>query len=646
MHPTLKRGLAFDDDYYVHPDDVIEQLPRTSLSDAERSAKRRRIERIAAQCLQGKAPVLLTASLRGPFNDGWKNPWTQAKKTKRKSSERADSTLDARASGSTSQKKELSKAKRRIRSASRKPLETRTKIASPETSRAATYDMEDVNESHTLEDIEVPPATAPSSSEHDVSGATEFYSADTGRRVRSKSPLTNPFWLRRTESAERFNMKRSADENIHSSPTRPRSREQGDARPMLHLAKPKVQLGVRNPVRAVSPVDVRSSASAPMVISSPVKPTALGGKEAILSPLQPTFTPAVNAIPTEDLAPKMQPAQVQSLAPVEAPTPATALRDPSPVARLVAAPDSASQHPGETVERPASAPSQPKSSTGFLYKKVEATKWTIGNAPRSKPRAVNFNSSPIVKIPPKASKSSSQHVDVDVQPDATSPNPVDVSRLSEHSQQNAGSQVNEAEEEQQSLKSCRSSWQSAMSTQAAMLLAQLEFQESTFPTSSSRTTRAWSQSQSQETPRQLIPEPSPSITPISVFRPALEQPHYMPSVLRGPPMSTQDLFAAASPFAFSTVKKKPETQHGNLRIAMIPFNDQAEKNFNDSPCSPAASPERTTLKEKNVALSPWSLNFRQSQDSLKARSFHDVDVSQNISNHLHFAERLLRGFDT
>jgi hypothetical protein len=60
----------------------------TILSDSEqddieqRAAKRRRIERIAEQYLQGQSVYILTAGLKGPFDPlSWINPWASKKKT-------------------------------------------------------------------------------------------------------------------------------------------------------------------------------------------------------------------------------------------------------------------------------------------------------------------------------------------------------------------------------------------------------------------------------------------------------------------------------------------------------------------------------------------------------------------------------------
>ncbi|KAJ5894769.1 hypothetical protein N7495_006460 [Penicillium taxi] len=52
------------------------------LDEFERAAKRQRIEKIAETYLQGSQLFMLSASLRGPFDRGWKNPWQKTRKTR------------------------------------------------------------------------------------------------------------------------------------------------------------------------------------------------------------------------------------------------------------------------------------------------------------------------------------------------------------------------------------------------------------------------------------------------------------------------------------------------------------------------------------------------------------------------------------
>ncbi|EXJ56014.1 hypothetical protein A1O7_08945 [Cladophialophora yegresii CBS 114405] len=51
-------------------------------SEEQRAAKRRRIEAHATAYLRGQPVFILTAGLRGPFGDGWQNPWSKQKVTR------------------------------------------------------------------------------------------------------------------------------------------------------------------------------------------------------------------------------------------------------------------------------------------------------------------------------------------------------------------------------------------------------------------------------------------------------------------------------------------------------------------------------------------------------------------------------------
>ncbi|KAF2031968.1 hypothetical protein EK21DRAFT_99292 [Setomelanomma holmii] len=480
LHPHLKRGLDLDD-YRTDLEDLIEDMPREAATPEEQAAKRQRVEKIAAQYLRGKQPVILSAGLRGPFNNGWKNPWAKAKKEPQSMEENDQPMKDHNTDVGAKQAPKaigVAKTKRRTRRAGRKTVEA-VPVASPETSRAVDDDKEDMNDTYTLELFEVPPATASSQSEHNTSGPTEFF--------------------------------------------------------------------------------------------------------------------------------------------------------------------------------------MPNSSIGFVYQKVAGTKWTVGNAPRSKPRAMNFNSSPALKKN-KTSNSIPLNGSNENEADKDEMRLAEADVSSQSKTVAAGRQAIEQEREEQSAGSRRASRQSMMSTQAAMLLAQLEFQESTFPTSPSVSFRPWSQPQ-DETPRAVMAELSPAMTPLSVFKPELDQPDAFNSVLRDPPISTQDLFAAASPFAFSTVKKKPiAPQRSKLRVAMIPFDEVGEGVDDAVARSLSSSPGRIPLKDKNIARSPWSFTvdkcIRASQESLgrKERRIDDDVESPQLDLHgsmddygpsgsLHFADRLIRNLN-
>ncbi|KAH7414034.1 hypothetical protein DE146DRAFT_762596, partial [Phaeosphaeria sp. MPI-PUGE-AT-0046c] len=485
LHPHLKRGLVYDEPD-TDPADAIEHAPRRQIDPEEQAAKRQRIAEVASQYLRGRMPVIMTASLRGPFNHGWKNPWAEDKKPKRKPRACGVPRHKAGSSAHIGVGRAAQEPTRPTRSASRTIAEAHT-IASPETSRAADT-VEDHQESHTLDVIG--PATAPSPPEQ-ASSTANSYSAETTRCGSVSEALP-----------------RRIQHNLVASP-------------------------------------------------------------------------ALN------------------------------------------------------------------SSSGFVYKKVGTKKWTLNNAPRSKPRAVNFNSSPANKggARSKPNSQNSKKSEVD-RPDEA----LDGAR--------------EVLDEQQSMGSTRSSGQSAMSTQAAMILAQLEFQESTFPTSSVDSSRPWSQSQ-EATPRPVLPEPSPAITPLSVFRPQLDQGHVMTSVLQGPMMSTQDLFAAASPFAMSTIKKKsavPEGERSYLGTFTTSSTGQDDDASDLSSRSPMSLRNQIQQAEKKAAPSPRSFGYdkgpRKSQCSSEEHtrySISDVELPQldlktsldgyGSNGSVHFADRFLRTFN-
>ncbi|KAJ5770196.1 uncharacterized protein N7511_002247 [Penicillium nucicola] len=63
--------------YEIDPDDLLGS--DDDLDDAGRDARRRRVENLAKSYLQGKPPFILSASLRGPLETGWVNPWRKTR---------------------------------------------------------------------------------------------------------------------------------------------------------------------------------------------------------------------------------------------------------------------------------------------------------------------------------------------------------------------------------------------------------------------------------------------------------------------------------------------------------------------------------------------------------------------------------------
>ena len=59
--------------------DIILQESDSDNDCEERSAKRRRIEHKARAYLDGQLPLIFSAALKGPFSNGWGNPWSRRK---------------------------------------------------------------------------------------------------------------------------------------------------------------------------------------------------------------------------------------------------------------------------------------------------------------------------------------------------------------------------------------------------------------------------------------------------------------------------------------------------------------------------------------------------------------------------------------
>ncbi|KAJ5718389.1 hypothetical protein N7488_004035 [Penicillium malachiteum] len=86
-HPRAVSPVAFDECSLLppHADSDPDELLGSDdeLNDLSRAAKRRRVERLAESYLRGQSLFIASASLRGPFDDGWKNPWRKERRVKK-----------------------------------------------------------------------------------------------------------------------------------------------------------------------------------------------------------------------------------------------------------------------------------------------------------------------------------------------------------------------------------------------------------------------------------------------------------------------------------------------------------------------------------------------------------------------------------
>jgi inositol-hexakisphosphate kinase len=661
LHPHLKRGLDFDD-FHVDPEDLIEEPPAEYEDPAHRAAKRRRIEAIVAKYLRGQPPVIITAALKGPFDNGWKNPWTRPIVEKRRTSGKGNTVVGGR--NANSKKVAVGRnepAKRRSSSRLNGGNEANVaedaapQMASPETSRAARDDLDRREHDDSLDEIEVPPATAPlPDNNDDASSTAEFFSTNTNMCIQNRSPMTNPFWLRRPGSA-RVDMRKATNKNTDASPTRSRSRNstsqtqtqtQTQTTAELRLSLPKAPIRPRMSAPDILEAEPwRSSASASMVISSPVKDADTDVQAQATPIASPQRSQRTVPIITSSMGSQGTSTRnaVQQFAECLCQTSASTIRQQ---------PRSSSRQSIQNA--PASVVSQsnriaspaPASSTGKVRRKTKL-----------KPRAVNFDSSP-EKVPSAKKPCTEEdiaHIEAD---DGLQGASTEVDTVDAQASPQAEGDCTVVEDEKSELRTSRGSdW----STQAAMVRAQLEFQQSTFPMVSPEVLRLDSQTSLLDTPGPVLAAASAAVTPFSAFTVQRDEPLAPETILQAPPISTQDLFGAASPFAFSTVKKKPEeAQRSNLRFALSPSDGVLKADAVAK--SPTPTAERIPLKNKDNMTSFWSFTTDKasqeihgsfgdmSKGALNDVGFPALDIDTSLGDFgptgsLDFTDRFLRNLD-
>jgi hypothetical protein len=249
----------------------------------------------------------------------------------------------------------------------------------------------------------------------------------------------------------------------------------------------------------------------------------------------------------------------------------------------------------------------PASSTGLVQRKTKL-----------KPRAVNFDSSP-EKVPSAKKPYAEDKVAHDEAVDEPHEEPTEADAVKVQACPQVEGDYTVVQHENAELRTSRSSRDSDWCTQAAMMRAQLEFQQSTFPMLSPEPEVLRMDSQpSLDTPRPIPAVNSAAVTPRSAFTVQRDETLAPETVLQAQP-STQDLFGAASPFAFSTVKKKPEgAQRSNLRFALSPSDGLLKGDAVAK--SPTPTADRIPLKDKNNTASFWSfITDKASQGSFGDR---------------------------
>jgi hypothetical protein len=684
VHAQL-RHVTDTDPVFLQPEDIIEPEPEPDEDEDadQRARKRRRIETIANQYIKlGRVPLIVSAGLRGPFNNGWKNPWATAP-----TRTNGEALQPRRLKETSVQDNAANPARARPKRIKLNHAQPVSSIPSPEASRAPDIAQDSVLSPEDFHD-EGHGSPDASTAQQDDSGATEFFSVDPDPSVTFDDFESNPFWLKRPQMKSTA-FGKSTNSNHYPSPTRARlGHRPVDRNGRLLLVTPRQPVTTLQSDPAGNPdpePDWMSAASASMIITSPAKPTHIIQKtmsSGLSTRRKRTYSKfergstredQSSARVAEDTSPPDRITRHDASAErstrhsenVEDRSPRihndriahqtsgfTPINRPSRDSKSVQAKDdelSASQEQGidatraqhvstsapntktrnptqdmhNSVGRTSSSRSlrsagadQTKkkqhvknsapflrhdhvtsptlaSSTGFMYRKVGGAK-RAKSSEKTKARPVTFSSPAIVnRLPVETAEHETEPADEASEHEPTSIAKVRIERPDVYDV--PGSPQGK---EQQSYRSSRTS---GFSTQAALMMAQMEFQDGTMPTIAEDAPAPWLPSTANEDP--IIP--SPAFTPFHKFNATLEENHAPEPTMQDMPISTQDLFATISPFANSTVKKSTKAPASNLRFSVFANREEETPSHGGSRSrarSPT-SPQRKPLREKNSRVS-------------------------------------------
>lgn len=82
VSPVSLETISQPSEWTSDPDELLGS--DDELDDAARDAKRRRVERLAEAHLRGRPLFIASAGLRGPFDQGWRNPWRKERRVVKK----------------------------------------------------------------------------------------------------------------------------------------------------------------------------------------------------------------------------------------------------------------------------------------------------------------------------------------------------------------------------------------------------------------------------------------------------------------------------------------------------------------------------------------------------------------------------------
>lgn len=698
--PLQIRHVTDTDPISLRPKDLVEPEPNEDRDAGRRARKCRRIETIANQYIKlGRVPLIVSAGLRGPLNNGWKNPWVTV--PNKPSSDAAHLTNATGKGPQVAQNANPNSARtKQMKANNAQPVSS---VPSPEASRGADAVQDSVLPTENIddEDYTLPAASA---TQKDNSGATEFFSADLDPSITFDDLESNPFWLKRPQPKS-MGFANSTNGNHDPSPTRARlGHRPVDQHGKLLLVTPRQPASVMqsDPGRDLEPEpDWISTASASMIITSPVRPNqvaqqtlssgpstrrkrtyskferpkmignqmAAGATEDALAPNQLTtndtlkgqstrtsadivdhvlvaselhtsnppagFTPingpsrSGRKVPGNVSSPSVQKSNAKrnQRASVSDPYSNEQISDqdarPSNTTGALATSSDAAHTGKKRKKKPANnampslrhnhVTSPTFASSGFMYRKVgEAKRAKSSNG--AKPQPVTFSSPDVAKQEPAMLTGH----EIEPADEANEHASVAVAERRIERRPDIYDFPGSPQDQEQNYKSNRAS---DFNTQAALMMAHMEFQDGTMPTIAEGAAAPWLMDSTAHGDPII---PSPAFTPFSKFNATLGGEHTLERTMHDMPISTQDLFATASPFANSTVKKPTKPPASNLRFSVFANREQDSPSHDRSRDGTGSSTnsQRRPLRDKNSRVSfvgsqaeKGSQGERASQDS-------------------------------
>jgi len=677
LHSHLRQGIEYEP-VSVDPDDILEEVEDEDYDTDEGAARRGRIAKIANQYIRyGRAPLILSAGLKGPLDKGWKNPWSNKNHGRGKAIvRRAGHERDG-----VSKATRLSKEPKRQVAENKKRAAIRdTAVQSRETSRGLGLGQ---GSAQPLEDNYVSFATSIAPQAH--LGDTKSFVTNVEHTIVGASG-GNSQWLRRPDPG----IGKLLPSNHDPTPTRAqKGRRNIDNNGGLRLASPKRSLAPPHLEVTVPGSKRRKLSTSTSMLMTPNAESTHAFHPGERNDGSRNFMSGGHGIATKSSKKSQQADAVTGVGSgyQQKVTLGAGARDINNIkgARVVGIDpdDLAGEFVGTTRDSAAlMSIDEPSSNRRVVYntnqERMEEKNTHHQSSPRSRTSSTDITkpfSTPSADAPQAArailisAQRSGQAVPRSYlgkksrktrdEPDAftvqhnnatlptksmsnesvpgrvegakilkaalkSKPRPVTFSSpvanpdqrpLIDGAQQMTSSvgevsarrrDVYEFPSDEERHQSLASHHNSGYSTQAAMVLAQIEFQESTMALETPGPRLV----EQDETVVPNAETASPVFTPFRTFNEDLGGEKLSETTLQGALLSTQDLFSAVSPFAAGTIKKGTRPPPSNLRFTMMASGERV--------ASAAKSPtrsERMPLKDKNSRVSFTSTWEKDSPDS-------------------------------